>query len=94
MITGRKLPALVVAALLMPGVFGTTVLAEPQGDITIRQDGERTVREYRLDGQLYAIEILDNGQRRVLLDTDGDGNFRRLATDAEITPPAWTQESP
>lgn len=93
MITGRRLPALVLTALLMPGVMSTAALAASQGDITTRQDGERTVREYRVDGRLYAIEIIDNGQRRVLLDTDGDGNFRRQNADTEIVPPAWTRKS-
>ncbi|GHC26067.1 hypothetical protein GCM10010082_18920 [Kushneria pakistanensis] len=93
MTIGRMLPALVLSALLMPGLISSTALAESQGEVTTREDGERIVREYRLEGQLYAIEVIDKGQRTVLLDTDGKGNFRRQPADTEIKAPSWTGKS-
>ncbi|REC94749.1 DUF2782 domain-containing protein [Kushneria indalinina] len=93
MTTGRMLPTLALTALLTSAMFAATALAGPEGEVTTQRDGDRVVREYRLEGRLYAIEIIESGERTVLLDTDGDGNFRRLSSEADITPPSWTQES-
>ncbi|SPJ32990.1 DUF2782 domain-containing protein [Kushneria phyllosphaerae] len=93
MTIARSLPVLTAAALLALASISPAALAEPRGQVTTQQQGDRLVHEYRLDGRLYAIEIIEGQQRTVLLDTDGDGNFRRQPADAEITPPAWTQKS-
>ena len=43
-------------------------------DITIREERDRTVFEYRIKGQLYMIKIQPKwGPPYYLLDTDGDG---------------------
>lgn len=58
-------------------------------DITVRQEEDRTIREYRVNGQLYAIEIQPSvGPSYFLVDDDGDGDFRR--SDSErIAVPNW-----
>ncbi|WP_457808799.1 DUF2782 domain-containing protein [Kushneria sp. EE4] len=93
MTTGRMLPTLALTALLMPAMFAATALAEPEGEVTTQRDGDRVVREYRLEGRLYAIEIVEGDKRTVLLDTDGDGNFRRQSGEADIEAPSWTRAS-
>ncbi|GGX99263.1 hypothetical protein GCM10007160_28600 [Litchfieldella qijiaojingensis] len=58
-------------------------------DITIRQEEDRTIREYRVNGQLYAIEIRPaNAPSYFLVDHDGDGNFERQEGD-RIAVPQW-----
>ncbi|TDX29973.1 uncharacterized protein DUF2782 [Modicisalibacter xianhensis] len=58
-------------------------------DITVRQEEDRTVREYRVNGQLYAIEIKPKvGPSYFLVDDDGDGDFRR-SDNERIAIPSW-----
>lgn len=58
-------------------------------DITVRQEEDRTVREYRVNGQLYAIEIKPKvGPSYFLVDDDGDGDFRR-SNNERIAIPSW-----
>ncbi|MDN3521226.1 DUF2782 domain-containing protein [Halomonas ramblicola] len=58
-------------------------------DITIRQEEDRTIREYRVNGELYAIEIRPSrGPSYYLVDRDGDGNFERQDGD-RIAVPEW-----
>ena len=58
-------------------------------DITVRQEEDRTVREYRVNGQLYAIEIKPKvGPSYFLVDDDGDGDFRR-SDNERIAIPHW-----
>ncbi|SFH54530.1 DUF2782 domain-containing protein [Modicisalibacter xianhensis] len=60
-----------------------------QPDITVRQEEDRTVREYRVNGQLYAIEIKPKvGPSYFLVDEDGDGDFRR-SNNERIAIPSW-----
>ena len=45
-------------------------------DITIIQGDDRTVEEYRVNGQLYMIKVIpDIGKPYYLMDADGDGNL-------------------
>ena len=58
-------------------------------DVTIRQQEERTIEEYRVNGQLYAIKITPQvGPSYFLIDEDGDGNFARQSGD-QIAIPSW-----
>lgn len=59
-------------------------------DVTIRQDGDRTVEEYRVNGFLYAIKVTPkNGKPYFLVRADGsDGNFVR-SDDPDMLIPAW-----
>jgi Protein of unknown function (DUF2782). len=65
----RTLNRLLLAALL--GLGATTVMAAddaptPEPDVTIRQEGDRTVQEYRVNGFLYAIKVIPKHGKPVL----------------------------
>lgn len=86
----RSITALLLALAL---VSGGSVLAQSSADlepdITVRQEEERTIREYRVNGELYAIEIRpSSGPSYYLVDHDGDGDFERQEGD-RIAVPQW-----
>ncbi len=66
-------------------------LGEPQ--ITIFRRGENLIKEYRLNGHLYAIKITpDGGTPYYLIDMDGDGHMEGQFFDndnAKIIVPMW-----
>ncbi|MDM8348906.1 DUF2782 domain-containing protein [Pseudomonas sp. sp1636] len=83
--------------LLLAGLLAVTSLtayaddapsAEP--DITIRQEGDRTIQEYRVNGFLYAIKITPKtGKPYFLVRADGsDGNFVR-SDYPDMLIPSW-----
>ncbi|WP_016856528.1 DUF2782 domain-containing protein [Halomonas smyrnensis] len=77
--------ALVAAAL--PAAAQSSTDVEP--DVTIRQEEDRTIREYRVNGALYAIEIRPaSGPAYYLVDRDGDGDFERQ-DGQRIAVPEW-----
>ena len=77
--------ALVAAAL--PAAAQSSTDVEP--DVTIRQEEDRTIREYRVNGELYAIEIRPAaGPSYYLVDRDGDGDFERQ-NGQRIAVPEW-----
>jgi len=59
-------------------------------DVTIRQDGDKTIQEYRQNGFLYAIKITPkNGKPYFLVRADGsEGNFIR-SDNPDMLIPAW-----
>lgn len=66
-------------------------LGEPQ--ITIRRQGDELVREYRLNGHLFAIKITpESGPPYYLIDADGDGDMESQFldnNDARLLVPMW-----
>jgi len=66
-------------------------LGEPQ--ITIIQRENEIVREYRLNGSLYAVKITPKGGRPYyLIDADGDGDMESRFFDNNNSPlivPQW-----
>ncbi len=63
---------------------------EPEVTIIRRQD--RTLEEYRLNGQLYMIKVTPaKGPSYYLMDADGDGQLetRRSELDPRILVPSW-----
>jgi hypothetical protein len=90
MIVTRTLIALQMGlTLVAPGPALAQSSAELEPDITIRQEEDRTIREYRINGELYAIEIRPSrGPSYYLVDHDGDGNFERQEGD-RIAVPQW-----
>jgi hypothetical protein len=64
------------------------VSADP--DVTIRQDGDRTIHEYRVNGFLYAVKVIPKGGKPYfLVRADGsDGNFVR-SDSPDMLIPAW-----
>jgi len=74
-------PALALAADDAPS-------ADP--DVTIRQDGDKTIQEYRQNGFLYAIKITPkHGKPYFLVRADGtDANFIR-SDQPDMLIPQW-----
>lgn len=88
----RSITALLLALALAVVSVGSALAqssADLEPDITIRQEEERTIREYRVNGELYAIEIRpSSGPSYFLVDHDGDGDFERREGD-RIAVPQW-----
>ncbi|HSH47528.1 MAG TPA: DUF2782 domain-containing protein [Halomonas sp.] len=80
------LTGLMLGATLPPA---QALAAEPE--VTVRQESQRTVKEYRLNGRLYAIEIRPRqGAAYVLLDRNGNGNFERVSA-GKVPVPDWVK---
>lgn len=88
----RSLTALLLALGLTLAAASSALAQSNENlepDITIRQEEERIIREYRVNGELYAIEIRPSaGPSYYLVDHDGDGNFERQEGD-RIAVPEW-----
>jgi len=49
---------------------------ELEPEVVIREEEERVIEEYRVNGQLYMVKITPSrGRPYYLLDTDGDGRL-------------------
>ena len=89
----RTAKCLLLSSLLLLGPL--TIQAQDDApsadpDVTIRQEGDRTIEEYRVNGFLYAIKVTPkNGKPYFLVRADGsDGNFIR-ADQPDMLIPAW-----
>jgi hypothetical protein len=61
--------------------------AEPE--VTIRQEGDKTIQEYRVNGFLYAIKVTPKvGKPYFLVRADGDSNFIR-SDNPDMLIPQW-----
>lgn len=61
-------------------------------EVRIIHKGEDTVREFRVQGKLVAVQIIPkNGAPYYLVDADGDGELetRRSELDPNILIPGW-----
>lgn len=61
-------------------------------EVTIIRQQDRTIEEYRVNGQLYMIKVTPSkGYPYYLVDADGDGNLetRRNELDPRILVPSW-----
>lgn len=77
----------VLACVPLAGFAQEPVDGEP--DVTIRQEGDRTVEEYRVNGFLYAVKVTPkHGKPYFLVRADGDSNFVR-ADQPDMLIPAW-----
>ncbi len=92
----RSTTALLLALVLALATGGSALAqssADLEPDITVRQEEERTIREYRVNGELYAIEIRpSSGPSYYLVDHDGDGDFERREGD-RIAVPQWVLQT-
>ncbi|AIS18794.1 DUF2782 domain-containing protein [Pseudomonas rhizosphaerae] len=89
----RNVKRLLLATLLLGSPLMTQAAddapsADP--DVTIRQDGDKTIQEYRQNGFLYAIKITPkHGKPYFLVRADGtDDNFIR-SDQPDMLIPAW-----
>lgn len=86
-IIGRGLAALVLIASFSV-MAQEPVTGEPE--VTIRQEGDKTVEEYRLNGFLYAIKVTPKkGPPYFLVAVDDDGNFTKADTPNGLRIPSW-----
>ena len=84
---GLGLSFAIVSLTLAPTASVLAQSAEP--NITVRQEQDRTIREYRVNNRLYAIEIRPaQGAGFFLVDHDGNGNFERQEGE-QVAVPQW-----
>ena len=88
----RTLHSLLLASLLALSPLAAMAEDAPAADpdVTIRQDGDKTIQEYRQNGFLYAIKITPkNGKPYFLVRADGsEGNFIR-SDQPDMLIPSW-----
>ncbi|WNC09880.1 DUF2782 domain-containing protein [Pseudomonas coleopterorum] len=89
----RNVKRLLLATLLLTGplmVQAADDAPSADPDVTIRQDGDKTIQEYRQNGFLYAIKITPkHGKPYFLVRADGtDDNFIR-SDQPDMLIPAW-----
>ncbi len=57
---------------------------ELEPDITIIRKGEKTIQEYRINGQLYMIKVIPKiGPAYYFIDSNGDGNLDVKTSDLD-----------
>lgn len=64
----------------------------PEPEVRIIHKSDRTVREFRVNGKLVAVQIIPKkGAPYYLVDADGDGNLetRRNDLDPDVLIPGW-----
>lgn len=87
-IIGRGLAALVLLSSMAVMAQEPPLTGEP--DVTIRQDGDNTVEEYRINGFLYAIKVTPkHGAPYFLVAVDDEGNFARADSPSGMRIPSW-----
>ncbi|AOE82621.1 DUF2782 domain-containing protein [Pseudomonas sp. BN414] len=87
----RALNRLLLASLLAIAPVATFAADEPSAepDVTIRQEGDKTIQEYRVNGFLYAIKVTPkNGKPYFLVRADGESNYVR-SDNPDMLIPAW-----
>lgn len=81
------LAGLLAAAPLVAFAQDEAPSAEPE--VTIRQEGDKTIQEYRVNGFLYAIKVTPKiGKPYFLVRADGDSNFIR-SDNPDMLIPQW-----
>ena len=77
--------------LALPMVQAQAEGQQPEPEITIRDGGDRTLYEYRVNGILYAIKVKPKvGPEYYLVDANGDGNYVRRDTERKsFLIPEW-----
>ena len=89
----RAINRLLLAGLLAAAPFAAIAAQDeapsPEPEVTIRQDGDKTIQEYRVNGFLYAIKITPKvGKPYFLVRADGDSNFIR-SDNPDMLIPQW-----
>ena len=79
---------------LQPIEDGAPVLSAGEAayepEVTIRREGTNQVKEFRINGRLYKMEIKpDNMPAYVLVDLRGDGQWMRIDSHTPLSVPQW-----
>ena len=88
----RRYVLMLSALLLAQSVVAEEVTSEPQPEVVITPRDNGRVKEYRVNGRLYMIEIKPSkGPSYFLVDTDGDGSLDTRENDVSngIQIPSW-----
>ncbi len=81
-----SLPAILFVLLLAGFAMANT----PEPEITIRQEADRSIEEYRINGQLYAIKVIPKvGEPYYLVDSEGDGQLDKRQERGRLSVPSW-----
>ncbi|HEY0288303.1 MAG TPA: DUF2782 domain-containing protein [Pseudomonas sp.] len=88
----RAVNRLLLASLL--SVFPLITVAEdapsPEPDVTIRQDGDKFIQEYRVNGFLYAVKITPkHGKPYFLVRADGTSAQFIRSDQPDMLIPQW-----
>lgn len=77
--------------LCLPMAQAQAESQQPEPEITIRDGGDRTLYEYRVNGVLYAIKVKPKmGPEYYLVDVNGDGNYVRTESNRKsFLIPEW-----
>lgn len=85
---------LILASLLLSLPLGLQAQERSPGagepDVIIRDEGDKKIEEYRINGILYSIKVTpkDGGTPYYLVRSQDDGNFIR-ADKPEMHVPSW-----
>lgn len=61
-------------------------------EVTIIRKGEKTIQEYRVNGELYMVKVVPKiGRPYYLIDSNGDGNMdiQRSQLERNMKVPQW-----
>lgn len=87
----RTLHRLTLAALLACSPLPLLAEDAPSGEpeVTIRQEGNKTIQEYRVNGFLYAIKVTPKGGKPYfLVRADGEAHWMR-SDKPDMLIPQW-----
>lgn len=84
-----RLLGLLVFLFTLP-LAGFATANTPEPEITIRQEADRTIEEYRVNGLLYAIKVIPKvGEPYYLVDSEGDGQLDKRQERGRLSIPSW-----
>lgn len=88
----RLLTRLTLASLLLASpvaVWAADEAPSAEPDVTIRQEGDKTIQEYRVNGFLYAIKVVPKGGKPYfLVRADGEQHWMR-SDKPDLLIPSW-----
>ncbi|WP_110685879.1 DUF2782 domain-containing protein [Salinicola aestuarinus] len=80
-----------LSVFALPAQAQSSSQSGPTPEVMTVQEAGQTLKEYRVDGKLYAIRIIPaDGPAYFLLDATGGGNFERV-DQARVAVPDWVR---